>query len=693
MSRPINPPPSTVSGSGNLPAYLSNGLIGLRVRDLPLTAGVTIVSGLSGEHQVARIEAAAMAPYPLAGDIRIGRVWLSDAPQFGRFESQEYDFSRGELRTTWTIALDGVEAQLSILTLCCRSRPTLVLQEIELRLSSACDVTLSASVDPRGVSGTWRRRDTRTPGEDQPAVDGVLCWETLGGLSTCGIAYVTELLGTEEVQRTRAEWGTQQPLSTRYAFRARSGRRYRLRQIASLVPSQLHHRPDEEATRLAAFAAEIGFDGLREENAAEWAELWKGRVVVVGADQRWQALADAAFYYLNSSVHASSPSSTSIFGLAQWHDYHYYYGHVMWDIETFSVPPLLLLQPTAARALLDYRSRVVAAARNNAKLNGRRGIQFPWESGMTLGDESSPGPGTAAWHEDHVSLDVAFAFAQYAHATGDAEFRREQAWPVLQGVAEWICSRVSATPRGYEMLRGMGIAERKLPSNNDAFTAMVARVVLGEAIACGRALGFQLPRQWDDIRSKLVIPMDAQTHVIQSHDGYSPTEEKGATPGPLAGIFPFWFELDEAVHRATLKFYLNLAPKYVGSPMLSALYGVWAAWLGERGRSLELFDEGYGQFVQDRFLQTYEYRPDVFPEQPRAGPFVANLSGFLLSLVYGLPGLRLGPGDPSTWPSRPVILPQGWTAIEVDRLWVHGQPARLIARHGEERARLEVSDA
>ena len=45
----------------------------------------------------------------------------------------------------------------------------------------------------------------------------------------------------------------------------------------------------------------------------------------------------------------------------------------------------------------------------------------------------------------------------------------------------------------------MGIAERKEPSDNDAFTAMAARVVLGETIGCGRALGFELPAQWDDI--------------------------------------------------------------------------------------------------------------------------------------------------------------------------------------------------
>jgi protein-glucosylgalactosylhydroxylysine glucosidase len=414
---PINPPAATESGRGHLPAYLSNGVIGLRVRDLALRPGLAVVSGLSGEHPVARIESAAAAPYPLAGDVQLRRVWLSDAPQCARFVRQEYEFGSGELRTELSFVADGVEARVEILTLCSRIRPTLVLQEVQIEVNSACDVTLRASVDPTGVHGKWLQREIGTPGEPSPAVDGSLHWQTLGGVSTCGVAYVTELLGGAQAERTRAEWGQENALATDYHFHARSGRTVRLRQIASLVPSQLHRRPHEEARRLAAFAGTLGFETLRAENKAAWAELWKGRILLHGADTRWQALADAAFYYLNASVHASSPSSTSIFGLAQWYDYHYYYGHIMWDVETFSVPPLLLLQPDAARGMLDYRFRVLAAARDNAKLNGRRGIQFPWESGMAFGEESSPGPGSGSWREDHVSLDVAMAFAQYAHAT------------------------------------------------------------------------------------------------------------------------------------------------------------------------------------------------------------------------------------------------------------------------------------
>ena len=246
------------------------------------------------------------------------------------------------------------------------------------------------------------------------------------------------------------------------------------------MPSALHSQPQREATRHVALGQAIGFDGLRSENREEWEDLWRARIVLVGADERWQGYTDAAFFYLQSSAHRSSFASTHPFALAQWGNYHYYYGHVMWDIEMFVSPFLLLTQPGAAKAILDYRSERLTAARHNAKLNGYQGIQFPWESSAARGEEASPGLGTASVYEHHVSLDVAIAFAQYAHVTGDARFRREQAWPVLAGVADWIVSRATPSERGWQIRHVMGIAERKEPSDNVAYVNMAAIVALRE---------------------------------------------------------------------------------------------------------------------------------------------------------------------------------------------------------------------
>ena len=167
-----------------------------------------------------------------------------------------------------------------------------------------------------------------------------------------------------------------------------------------------------------------------------------------------------------------------------------------------------------------------------------------------------------------------------------------------------------------------------------------------------------------------------------SHDGFQPDEEKGGTPDPLMGVYPLGFDMEPEVEAATLKFYLGLREGYIGSPMLSALYGVWAAYAGDRALSAQLMEDGYGRFCVGRFMQTLEYREDVFPEQPRAGPFFANLGGFLLGLLTGFPGLQPGWGDAQGWARRAVTLPEGWTAIEVERIWIGGRPYKLVARQG-----------
>ena len=688
MSTPMSPPPVTSSGRDELPPYVSNGFVGIRVLDIPLLPGVVLVNGYAGTDPVIQVEAAAQAPYPLAGDLALDRVWLGTSPQLAAFVDQRYDFATGELTTRFRYRTDAAAAEVEVLTLCSRTRPTIVLQEVAVTVERACDVVLRAVVDPSHVRGRFLDRRV-TPDTDAGGAEGSMLWESLGGLSRLGIAYRTEVVG-DAAERRVQDWGIDGPLATDHALRATRGRTVRLRQIVSLVPDVMHHDPDDQAVRLVAEAAAAGFDRLRAENRSAWEELWKGRILVDAADDRWQRLADAAFFYLNASTHPSAPASTSIYGLAQWHDYHYYYGHVMWDIETFSVPPLLLLQPDAARGLLEFRTRALDAARNNAKLNGLQGIQFPWESGPTRSEEAAPRPGKASWFEDHVSLDIAWAFAQYVHATGDGRFAEEHASRVLYGVADWLVSRVRRTRRGFSIPETMGIAERTEPADDDAFTVMAAKLVMQEAIASAARLGDPVRDVWAQVERGLDLRLGGPGKVVMSHDGFHPGEEKGATPGPLAGLFPYWFPLAGDVEQATLRYYLELADVYVGNPMLSPLFGVWACWAGDRRLAKRLLVEGYAELVGDRFLQTLEMSPSRFPDKPRSGPFFANLGGFLSGLLYGLPAIRLGPGEPETWPSRPVVLPDGWRSIEVERAWVRGRPARIVARHGADRATLEV---
>ena len=100
---------------------------------------------------------------------------------------------------------------------------------------------------------------------------------------------------------------------------------------------------------------------------------------------------------------------------------------------------------------------------------------------------------------------------------------------------------------------------------------MGAVVVLRAAIATAESLGLPADPRWTEIADGMAIPRRGK--AIISHDNYRVDEEKGATPDALMGIFPFGFPLKPEEEQATLKFYLALAKDYIGSPMLSALYG------------------------------------------------------------------------------------------------------------------------
>ena len=686
---PISPPPAKGALGDALPAYVSNGLIGLRVRETLTGGGMALLAGFVGVHPERGVEAIAQAPFPFGVDFAVDGVWASDAPQAVEPVEQAHDFATGELTTRVTLGLGGRRLDIEAVAFCSRAQPTIACHELTVTADGPCQLDWRSFVDVKGVGGRTEALRLDTPGEAEPVGDGVLRWQGIGAIGCCGVAFASEV--STQAERGQTLGHPLAPALTTHKVKLAAGRPVRLRQIVSLVPNALHAQPDFQAVRMLARALEFGFEALREDNRRCWADLWRGRIRLVGAERRWQALADAAFYYLNASTHAASPCSTSIFGLATWHDYHYYYGHVMWDIDAFAVEPLSLLQPQAARSLLDFRSRGLVAARNNAKLLGRDGVQFPWEASPLCYEEAAPGGGSGAWREDHINLHVARAFAQHAAATGDARFRRDQAWPVLAGVSDWVASRVTSGADGYAFLRQGGPAERAEAVDNDALTIMASKVVLDQAIATARGVGQDPPDVWSRLAEGLSPPMRADG-AIAAHDGYRVTEEKGATPSPLMGLFPYGYPVDSETEARTLAFYLDQWPDYVGSPMLAALYGAWAAMAGDRDLALKLLDEGYGQYVIGRFDQTLEYRLDKMPGGAAAGPFFANIAGFVSGLLFGFTGVRIGEGDPADWPRRAACLPQGWSAIEVDRLWVRGRAMRLVARHGQ-MARLDRAES
>ena len=68
------------------------------------------------------------------------------------------------------------------------------------------------------------------------------------------------------------------------------------------------------------------------------------------------------------------------------------------------------------------------------------------------------------------------------------------------------------------------------------------------------------------------------------------------------------------------------------------------------------------------------------------GCFLTNFGSLLQTTLLGFTGLRIRQGN---WQVYPASLPQGWSRIEVGRIWVRGDAKRLIAEHGKPAQLLE----
>jgi hypothetical protein len=249
-------------------------------------------------------------------------------------------------------------------------------------------------------------------------------------------------------------------------------------------------------------------------------------------------------------------------------------------------------------------------------------------------------------------------------------------------VAEWVESRVERSRRGYEIRETTGPAEADPPRDNNAFVNMAAGRLLQEAIACAELVGRQPRAMWRDIADRIVLPAATRGRHIPNYDDYRIDQLKAGTPEASAGIFPVGYEVPEEVERATFRYAVEeQAPRYIGTAMLSAFLPYYAARAGLPDQAARLLDPSYGDFINEPYLETDEFSRTA-PEKPRTGPMFANTGGYLTTLLFGYPGLRLGSGAPESWAARPVVLPQGWRAIHVERLWMHREPRSLTAVAG-----------
>lgn len=334
-------------------------------------------------------------------------------------------------------------------------------------------------------------------------------------------------------------------------------------------------------TARGAFAA--GYDALKAEHVARWAELWEqADVAIDGDDDAQLGIRFSVFHLLAAAPWHSDRVSVPARGL-QGQDY---YGSVFWDCEMYVQPLLTATHPEAAKNCIGYRYHTLNGARRKANNYGFEGAFYAWQSQETGDDQCAlyvfnnpftgrPMRAPFSDQQVHISADIVWALREYLMATGDRETVRTCGLPIALEVARFFASRCEKDADGSWHLRGvLGPDEYHEAVTDDAFTNAIVR----EAVATATEWWEQLPSPpapvpegegsrtcpppqgggggldprvaptpdelatWRDLRDNLYVPQPGPDGVIEQCEGYfgleDASKEEVKSRIPVPGMYP-----------------------------------------------------------------------------------------------------------------------------------------------------------
>ncbi|MEU4200396.1 glycosyl hydrolase family 65 protein [Streptomyces sp. NPDC045470] len=435
------------------------------------------------------------------------------------------------------------------------------------------------------------------------------------------------------------------------------GQRLRLEKTVSYGWSGARSLPAlrDQVDAALAGARSIGWQGLVDQQRAYLDDFWdRADVEVDGDAEIQQAVRFALFHVLQAGARAEQRAIPAKGLTGSGYD-----GHTFWDSETFVLPMLTYTSPGAVAEALRWRQNTMGAARARAEQLGFRGAAFPWRT--IDGSECSAywPAGTAAFH---VNADIADAVVRYVCATGDEEFERETAVPILVETARLWHSLGQHDHHGTFHIDGVtGPDEYSAVADDNVYTNLMAQANLRAAADVAErhpreagALGVddEESASWRDAAEAVAVPYNRSLRVHEQSAGFTTHQTwdfAGTRPDqyPLMLHFPY-FDLyrKQVVKQADLvlalykrgdcfddehkaRDFAYYEPLTVRDSSLSAcVQAVVAAEVGHLRLAYDYLGEAALMDLQDLENNT------------RDGLHTASLAGTWIALVAGFGGMR-----------------------------------------------------
>ncbi|MCK4870223.1 MAG: glycoside hydrolase family 65 protein [Gammaproteobacteria bacterium] len=433
----------------------------------------------------------------------------------------------------------------------------------------------------------------------------------------------SKIITTENPSATTTIEKNSTKINRKITFHVTAKQKQIITKLVAIYTNQDGDTLPAQATTLLNKASE-NLVAFRKAHTKTWHKLWQHRIEIDGAPGL-QKLTNTVLYQCYCQLRKGvnwSLGPTGISGSMQWA------GIIFWDADLWIGPPLMLLNPTLARCIYQYRHRMLAGAKRNAQAKSYAGARFPWESTDT-GDETCF---AYTAEQDHIVADIALTQWQYYLVTQDKNYRQKMEEIILACADYWTDRIVyNQNKDRYEIHNVCCADEYSGIVNNNTYTNYSAVKTLEIASTILKQQQKTIPIKWQQIINKMHYPYDKQKDLFLEYENYNGETIKQADTALL--IYPYAMPLSKEQKNNIVEYYRHKYP-HEKIMMGSAFDGIIYCEQQKPEKAWQALLDLLPHFLGPFLLPSETPTNNVFS-------FMTGIGGFLQLIINGFAGIRI----------------------------------------------------